>query len=508
MNAYTGLLLAALLGALAGALLVFLARQSRIAALLLEQQRWQDEAQARAVAAAREQARLQQMEQELLAQASLKTLPAELAAAQARLAAHLASQQEQERQSTLRLQQADDERRRLEGQLRERDGRLAELETRLAAEREQLAARLAFVKEQEQNLRLQFEQLATRIFEEKSQKFTEQNRSGLDTLLSPLREQLKDFREKVETTYGNEARERFALKEQLTRLESLNRQISDDASNLTRALKGDKKLQGNWGEVILSRVLEESGLREGHEYVTQFSVTDEDGQRRLPDVIVRLPENRDIVIDAKVSLVDYEKYCASDDEAERDRALKSHTNALRNHIRLLSEKRYEDLPGLRTLDFVFLFMPVEAAFMLAVEHDPALFREAFDKKIIIVSPTTLLATLRTVESIWRYERQNRNAEKIAKEAGLLHDKFATLLEHLEALGKTLERGQEQYRKTVSSLTGHGGLVGKVDSLKKLGAKAKKSLPLEKLDIDDGGVSESEPDGDMDAMTDTEEGVAS
>ncbi|MFP5430044.1 MAG: DNA recombination protein RmuC [Gammaproteobacteria bacterium] len=506
MNAYSGLLLAALLGTLAGALLVFFARQSRIAALMLEQQRLQDEAHARAVNAAREQARLQQLEQELLALAPLRALPAELAAAEARLAAHLATQQEQERQGAQRLQQGEDERRRLEVLVRERDGRLAELETRLAAEREQLAARMTFLKEQEQNLRLQFEQLATRIFEEKSQKFTEQNRSGLDTLLSPLREQLKDFREKVETTYGNEARERFALKEQLTRLESLNRQISDDASNLTKALKGDKKLQGNWGEVILSRVLEESGLREGHEYVTQFSVTDEDGQRRLPDVIVRLPENRDIVVDAKVSLVDYERYCSSDDEAERERALKAHTNALRNHIRLLSEKRYEDLPGLRTLDFVFLFMPVEAAFMLAVEHDPALFREAFDKKIIIVSPTTLLATLRTVESIWRYERQNRNAEKIAKEAGLLHDKFATLLEHLEALGKTLERSQEQYRKTVSSLSGHGGLVGKVDSLKKLGAKAKKSLPLDKLDIDAGSASES--DGDTDVATDTEEGAAS
>ncbi len=500
MNAYTGLLLAALLGALSGALVMFVARQSRIGALQVEQQRWQDEAQARAVAAAREQSRLQQLEQELMALASLKALPAELAAAQATLAGLKA----QEQQGVQRWQQGEEERRRLEGLLRARDARLAELETRLQAEREQLDARMAFIKEQEQGLRLQFEQLATRIFEEKSQKFTEQNRTGLDTLLSPLREQLKDFREKVETTYGNEARERFALKEQLTRLESLNRQISDDASNLTKALKGDKKLQGNWGEVILSRVLEESGLREGHEYVTQFSVTDEDGQRRLPDVIVRLPENRDIVIDAKVSLVDYEKYCSNDDEAERERALKAHTNALRNHIKLLSEKRYEDLPGLRTLDFVFLFMPVEAAFMLAVEHDPALFREAFDKKIIIVSPTTLLATLRTVESIWRYERQNRNAEKIAKEAGLLHDKFATLLEHLEALGKTLERSQEQYRKTVSSLSGHGGLVGKVDSLKKLGAKAKKKLPLEKLDIDAG----LDADSDVDASAATEEGAES
>lgn len=501
MSAISGLLLAAVLGALAGALAVFLWRQARITALQLEQQRLLDAAQANAVTTAREQMRAQQLEQELLGLAALKSLPATLAAAEARLVA----QQEQEKQLLVRLQQGDEERRRLELTLRERDARLAELDTRLQAEREQLESRMAFVKEQEQTLRLQFEQLATRIFEEKSQKFTEQNRTGLDTLLSPLREQLKDFREKVETTYGNEARERFALKEQLTRLEGLNRQISDDASNLTKALKGDKKLQGNWGEVILSRVLEESGLREGHEYVTQFSVTDEEGQRRLPDVIVRLPENRDIVIDAKVSLVDYERYCSSEDENERERALKAHTGALRNHIRLLSEKRYEDLPGLRTLDFVFLFMPVESAFMLAVEHDPALFREAFDKKIIIVSPTTLLATLRTVESIWRYERQNRNAEQIAKEAGLLHDKFAMLLDHLDGLGKALDRSQEQFRKTVSSLSGHGGLVGRVEKLQKLGAKAKKALPLEKLDLDSGSDT---TDYDVESSVDTEEDAES
>ncbi|MFN3587059.1 MAG: DNA recombination protein RmuC, partial [Moraxellaceae bacterium] len=289
--------------------------------------------------------------------------------------------------------------------------------------------------------------------------------------------------EKVETTYHNEARERFALKQQLESLEALNRRLSDDAANLTKALKGDKKLQGNWGEVILARVLEESGLREGHEYESQFSVTDEDGQRRLPDVVVRLPENRDIVIDAKVSLNDYERYCAEEDAAERERLLKLHTAAVRNHIKALSEKRYEDLPGIRTLDFVFLFMPVEAAFMLAVEHDPALFREAFKKKIIIVSPTTLLATLRTVESIWRYERQNRNAEKIAKEAGLLHDKFAVLLGHLDELGKALERSQKLFENARASLNGRGGLVGKVDSLRALGAKAKKALPTDKFDID-------------------------
>lgn len=444
-------LMAALLGLLAGALLVFLMRSSQLRALQAENQRLQQALQQQAIVEARQQERL-------------------LAAV------------EQEKHASVLREKLEEERRTLERAVRERDTRFAEIDTRLQAEREQVAAQAKFVKEQESMLKLQFEQLATKIFEEKSRKFSEQNKTGLDGLLNPLREQLKDFREKVESTYGNEARERFALKEQLTRLEGLNKQISDDANNLTKALKGDKKLQGNWGEVILSRVLEESGLREGHEYVTQFSIKDEDGQRRLPDVIVRLPENRDIVIDAKVSLNDYERYCASDDAAERERHLKLHTGALRNHIRTLSEKRYEDLPGLRTLDFVFLFMPIESAFMLAVEHEPALFREAFDKKIIIVSPTTLLATLRTVESIWRYERQNQNSEKIAKEAGLLHDKFANLLEHLKKLGDALDMSQDRYRKTVSSLSGHGGLVGKVENLKKLGAKTKKALPLERLDI--------------------------
>jgi DNA recombination protein RmuC len=228
--------------------------------------------------------------------------------------------------------------------------------------------------------------------------------------------------------------------------------------------------------VILSRVLEESGLREGHEYLTQFSARNEDGKLRIPDAIVRLPENRDIVIDSKVSLNDYVLYCAAEDPAERERLLKLHAAAVRNHIKALSEKRYEDLPELRTLDFVFLFMPVEAAFMLAVEQDPALFREAFDKKIIIVSPTTLLATLRTVESIWRYERQNQNAEKIAKEAGDLHDKFVVLLGHIDELGRAIDRSKENYEKAVKGINGRGGLLGRVDNLKKLGAKTKKSLP--------------------------------
>lgn len=466
MNSFLVFLIA-LLSLLAGAVLVFLALQPAQRRRAAELRGLQDALQEQAVEKARQDEQL------------------------------LAFTRQEKQGETLRSELALRE-QELQQQLRLRDVRLQELQTRMEVEREQLQAQARLVKEQEQMLKLQFEQLATKIFEEKSQRFSEQNKAGLDGLLSPLREQLKDFREKVENSYSNEARERFALKQQIESLEALNKRISDDAVNLTRALKGDKKLQGNWGEVILSRVLEESGLREGHEYDSQFSVTDEEGQRRLPDVVVHLPENRDIVIDAKVSLNDYERYCAEEEGAERERLLRAHTAAVRNHIKALSEKRYEDLPGIRTLDFVFLFMPVEAAFMLAVEHDPALFREAFEKKIIIVSPTTLLATLRTVESIWRYERQSRNADRIAKEAGLLHDKFAVLLSHLEELGRAIGRSHELYEKTRNSLSGRGGLLGKVDSLRVLGAKTKKSLPLEKFE---GGDADDELPADADSSAD-------
>jgi DNA recombination protein RmuC len=442
-------LLAAIMGAMAGAALAVFFKASRLRALMAVNDQLQEKLQQQAVIAARQQERL-------------------LVAA------------EQEKAAATLHEKMNEERRVLEKSLRESDTRFAEIDTRLHAEREQVATQARFVKEQEQLLTLQIEKMTTKIFSENSQKFSEQSKEGLDGLLNPLREQLKEFREKVENSYSKETLERSSLKEQILRLEGLNKKISDDANNLTNALKGDKKLQGNWGEVILSRVLEESGLREGHEYFTQFSVVADDGQRRLPDVIVRLPENRDIVIDSKVSLNDYERYCRVDSEGDREAALKAHIGAVRKHIKDLSEKRYEDLPGLRTLDFVFLFMPIEAAFMVAVEHDPALFSEAFNKKIIIVSPTTLLATLRTVESIWRYEKQNKNAEKIAKEAGLLHDKFSSLLDHLKRLGASIERSREIFTQASASLDGHGGLIGKVDGLRKLGAKTKKTLPVDRL----------------------------
>lgn len=419
--------------------------------------------------------RLEQAQKELAALAGLRGAAEQLAAREAALRAG------QEQIALLReeKQALGQERVVLEQKLRAQAEQIAELTTRQSALREQLEAERKLLAEAEQKFGVHFENLAQKIFEEKSQKFSEQNKLGLDGVLSPLREQLKEFREKVDNAYGTEARERFALKEQLSRLESLNKQISDDALNLTRALKGDKKLQGNWGEVILTRVLEESGLRPGHEYETQVTTRNEDGQRQIPDVIVRLPEGRDIIVDSKVSLVDYERYCSSEDTAEKERALKAHVQALRNHIRTLSDKGYENLPGIRTLDFVFIFMPVEAAFMLAVEHDPALFSEAFNKKIIIVSPTTLLATLRTIESIWRYERQNRNAEEIARQAGDLHDKFVGFIDTLKRIGELLGRSQQAYDDAFKQLSeGRGNLVSRTLRLQKLGAKTKKQLPDE------------------------------
>ncbi|MFT5889788.1 MAG: DNA recombination protein RmuC [Zhongshania sp.] len=333
----------------------------------------------------------------------------------------------------------------------------------------------------------QFTLLADRIFDEKNQRFQTQSQESLELQLKPFKEQLKDFRLRVDHIYSDENRERGELKSQLKTLQEMNLSIGKEAQNLTRALKGDNKAQGNWGEVILEKVLEESGLRKGHEYETQVSFTDDSGRRRQPDVIVRLPDDKDIVIDAKVSLVAYERYCSSDDEGERQAFLREHAQSVKAHINGLSTKGYEHIEGLRTLDFVFIFIPVEAAFMAAFEHDPDLFRSAYEKNIIVVGPTTLLATLRTVQSIWRYERQNQNAEKIAKDAGALHDQFALVVQSLEDIGKHLDRGRDAFEKTMNRMTlGKGNLVGRVSRLEALGAKVKKTLPralTDRADID-------------------------
>lgn len=353
---------------------------------------------------------------------------------------------------------------------------------RLIQAEKHYSSQLSLLNEAKQGLAKEFENLANRIFTSKQQEFSQHSQAALKTNIEPLREQLKEFRKKVEDVYEKENAERNKLVGQIGELQKQTQKISNDAVNLARALKGDNKAQGNWGEVILERLLEDSGLQKGREYDTQVSLQNDDGNRRAPDVIVRLPDNKDIVIDAKVSLVDYERYCSTDDEVAQQQYLKQHIASLRNHVNGLSIKEYEKLDGIRSLDFVFIFMPIEGAFMLALQHEPALFKEAYDKHVILVSPTTLLATLRTVEGIWRYEKQNKNAEKIAKQAGGLYDQFVLLLDSVDDIGRALNKTQDAYETTQKRLkTGRGNLVKRVEDIKTLGAKTKKTIAAKILE---------------------------
>ncbi|MBQ0756303.1 MAG: DNA recombination protein RmuC, partial [Amphritea sp.] len=314
----------------------------------------------------------------------------------------------------------------------------------------------------------------------------------LGSLLTPLKDQLGEFKRKVEDVYDKEAKDRRSLYEQITHLKELNQQMSVDAVNLTNALKGESKTQGNWGEVILERVLEQSGLRKGYEYETQVSLNEE-GQRYMPDVIIRLPDDKDVIVDAKVSLTAYEQYCSTDETVLQDRALTEHLQSIRNHIRGLSEKAYQNLEGVRSLDFVLMFIPVEGAFLLALQQDKELFSSAYERNIILVSPSTLLVTLRTINNIWRYERQNRFAQEIAHRGGELHDKFVGFVESLDDVGRHLGRTQNAFdtaHKRLSS--GRGNLVNQAASLHKLGVKNKKELDKTLAQ----SASESDPDAEQ------------
>ena len=380
-------------------------------------------------------------------------------------------------------------------QLSELEQQYAALQSRTEQERRNFTEQLALLQSARADLTKEFENLAGKIFDTKQQQFQQSSKSLLDTTLDPLRNQLVEFRKKVEDAYEKESAERNRLAGQIVELQKQAQKIGEDAVNLAQALKGNSKTQGNWGEVVLERLLEESGLQKGREYDTQVSFTKADGSRLMPDVIVHLPEQKDIVIDAKCSLLDYEKFCSSDDEQERKQYLAGHIQSLRNHIKNLSIKDYEKLEGINSLDFVFIFIPIEAAFMLALQEDPGLYREAYDRHIILVSPTTLLATLRTVENIWRYEKQNKNAERIAKEAGALHDQFVLMLESLDGLGNQLHKTQEAYAKTRERLaTGRGNLIKRVDDIRRLGAKTKKVLPAAALA--EAGIEANEDTGDV------------
>ena len=358
------------------------------------------------------------------------------------------------------------------------------LEQRLVGQQAQYEAQLKLLQEAKQSLSQEFENLANRIFEDKQAKFTVQNKEALEVTLSPLRRDIGDFRKQVESAYDKETADRNKLVGQLSELQKQTMQVSADAVSLANALRGDNKAQGNWGEFILEKLLEDSGLSKGREYDTQVALKDESGKRRNPDVIIHLPEGRDIVIDAKVSLVDYERYFHADTDELKQQCLRQHLNSLRAHIKGLSHKDYENLDGVNSLDFVLIFIPVEAAFMVALAQDPEMMRDAYDRGIILVSPSTLMVTLRTIKNLWRYADQNRNAQLIADKAGGLYDQFVLYIEALDDVGKHINKSQEAWdsaRKRLS--TGKGNLIRRTEELKKLGAKAKKTLP-DDLELED------------------------
>ena len=378
------------------------------------------------------------------------------------------------------------------------------LHTRLEQERLAADEKLKLLTEARQSLGEQFQNLANTILEEKSRRFTEQNRDQLNQILTPLNERIHGFSELVQQTYEKEARERLTLENELKRLQTLNTQLHSDAKALTDALTGTQnKTQGNWGEMILESVLEHSGLQKGREYTVQAAAVrqEEDGARRLqPDVLVNLPEGKQIVIDSKVSLTAYVRYTQAADAATAERELAAHVASIRTHIRSLSQKDYTDLEGVRTLDFVFMFIPVEPAYLLALQHDAALFQECFDKRIMPVGPSTLLATLRTVAHIWRNEQQNQNALAIAAEGGRLYDKFTGFVQTLEGVGKNIDQAQSQFQQAYKQLSqGRGNLVSRAEKLRALGVKTTKRLQRDLVEnaqesaLQDKGLPEGEED---------------
>lgn len=385
---------------------------------------------------------------------------------------------------TERIKLFEDDKLSLQSDLdreREKSEKLTSENSTLKSDFNNLQTKLSEQKSEIENLQekftKEFENLANRIFEEKGSKFSEQNKEKLNEILNPLKEKISDFEKKVEETSKESIKGNASLREQLQMLKEMNQQITQEAKNLTTALKGQSKTQGNWGEFILESILEKSGLVKNREYVVQESLTTESGKRFQPDVIVNLPENKSIIIDSKVSLVAYERFVSSEDENQKALALREHINSIRSHIKSLSGKNYQNLYQLESLDFVLMFMPIEPAFALAVQSDPSIFTDAFEQNIVIVSPSTLLATLRTISSIWRQENQNRNALEIARQSGEMLDKFTAFVDDLISVGKGLISAKDNYDKAMNKLTeGRGNLVSRTEKIKKLGAKASKSLP--------------------------------
>ncbi|CAM3957469.1 DNA recombination protein RmuC [Vibrio aerogenes CECT 7868] len=376
----------------------------------------------------------------------------------------------QEREQLLqRMNQLQEQNARLNGEVRELN---AKYEAQLKSGQE----KIQLLERAEERLKQQFENLAGQLFEEKTAKVDQQNRQSLEGLLNPLKIQLEGFKKQVNDSFSSEAKERHTLVHELKNLQRLNEQMAKEAVNLTQALKGDNKQQGNWGEVVLAQILAESGLREGHEYQTQISLNNEAGKRYQPDVIVNLPDKKQVVIDSKMALVAYERYFHAEADEDREREMSAHLIAIRSHIKELGRKDYQKLVGVHSLDYVLMFIPVEPAFQVAVQADPSLVNDAMENNIIIVSPTTLLVALRTIDNLWRNEYQNQNAQVIADKAAKLYDKLRLFIDDMDGLGQALEKAGQSYHGAMKKLsTGRGNLIRQAESFKSLGVEVKRPI---------------------------------
>lgn len=355
--------------------------------------------------------------------------------------------------------------------------KLRESEVRISEQEKQNIEKMEMMKEHRIELKKEFELLASKVFDSNSKEFTKLSQQGLSSMIKPLESQIDEFKKQVHTLYSDESKDRAMLKQEILSLKDLNRQISQDAINLTNALKGEKKQQGIWGEMILEKVLESSGLRKGIEYTREVSLKNSDGKSYRPDVLVHLPDKRDLIIDAKTSLNAYEKYISS--ESSKELYLKRHVKALRNHIKDLSSKNYEKLLGINSLDFIFMFVPIEGALAVALEHDSSLYDDAFKKQILLVGPTTLLIAMRAIENVWKYEKQNQNAKEIASRAGALYDKFVSFSDDMVKISKQFEGLHGSFESAKKRLSeGRGNIIRQVEQLKEMGAKTKKQIPQE------------------------------
>jgi len=381
------------------------------------------------------------------------------------------------------LSEKEVEIRRLTAMVAARDANIESLGERLEDQKKEL-------EEMQERMKKEFRLLADEILEEKSQRFTKENTQQLDNILKPFNENLKDFREKVEKTRLESGKDRASLMTKIAELEKLNVKISDEANALTRALKGDSKARGNWGEMILESILEKSGLVKDREFFVQESYTTDEGGRLQPDIIVKYPGDRSIIIDSKVSLIGYEQYVNAESDTKKEQGLKAHLQSVRTHLNKLAAKDYQDEYKLKTVDFVMMFMPVEPAYFLALQSDSRLWSDSYDKRVLLISPTNLIAALKMIESIWKQEYQSRNVLEIARQGGALYDDFVLLLERLEKLGKKLNETRKQYDETVMKLTGRGNLINRVGQLRELGIKAKKQMPDTYKDDEIGERKES------------------